>query len=357
MKKRIGFVGYGWIARDVHTPHYKLIEDQCEITAVCDIDPKAIANAKAKTGLPDDRMFTDYKELIDSGLCDAIDICTPNYLHCEVAKYALNAGLPVSIEKPVGLNAQEALEVQKLAEEKGLPVFVCFTWRHRPALRYLKDLLDAGEIGDLHHVYIKCIKDSALWPGRRLEWRFQKEKSGTGVLCDLGSHMLDLLNWLGTDVQGLSARRGIFVKERQRVESDEWAEVTTDDWANIIFDLKNGASAMVALSRGCSTCKGLTEVEVYGRKGYLKFSESNMNFITVHVDGQQREERAIPESYGDPKYMRQCVSFVNLLNGVCDEYTSTIKDGLGSQLILDAAELAADEKRYVTMKELYDKIK
>lgn len=356
MKKRIGFVGFGWIARDVHFPHYKRIEDECEITAVCDIDPKAIENAKAKTGLPDERMFTDYKELIDSGLCDAIDICTPNYLHCEIAKYALNAGLPVSIEKPVGMNAQQVKEVAELAKEKNLPVFVCFTWRHRPALRYLKDLLDAGEIGQLHHVYIKCIKDSGLWPGRRLEWRFQKEKCGTGVLCDLGSHMLDLLNWLGTDVQGLTASFGTFVKERQLIDSDEWGEVTTDDWANIIFDLKNGANATVALSRGCATCRGLTEVEVYGREGYLKFTESDITNLTVHIAGKEREQRAVPESYGDPNYMMQCVSFVNLLNGQCDEYTSTVSDGLKSQIILDAAEIAAREKRYVTIKEVTEKL-
>ncbi len=357
MKKRIGIIGFGWIARDVHTPYYKTIEDMCEITAVCDIDPKAIENAKEKTGLSDDRIFTDYKELIDSGLCDAVDICTPNYLHCEIAKYALNAGLPVSIEKPVGMNAAEVEEVKKLSEEKGLPVFVCFTWRHRPALRYLKDTLDSGEIGKINHVYIKCIKDSALWPGRRLEWRFQKDKAGTGVLCDLGSHMLDLLNWLGTDVQGVSASYGTFVKRRQLIDSDEWGDVTTDDWANIILDLKNGANATVILSRGCATCKSLTEVEVYGDKGYLKFSESNMTVMTMQVEGGPREERPIPESYGDPKYIRQYISFINLLNGIKDEYTSTISDGLKSQMILDAADIAAAEKRYVSIEELNKKLK
>ena len=356
MKKRIGFVGFGWIARDVHFPHYQKIADQCEITAVCDIDPKAIQNAKDKIGLSDDRLFTDYKKLIDSGLCDAIDICTPNYLHCEIAKYALNAGIPVSIEKPVGLNVSEVKEVEDLAAAKGLPVFVCFTWRHRPALRYLKDLLNEGTIGDLHHVYIKCIKDSALWPGRRLEWRFQKDKAGTGVLCDLGSHMLDLLNWLGTDIQGLTASYGSFVKRRQLIDSDEWGDVTTDDWANIIFDLKNGANATVALSRGCATCSALTEVEVYGRHGYLKFTENDITNITVNIEGKEPEQRAIPESYGDPNYMQQCVSFINLLNGKSDQYTSTISDGLQSQIILDAAEIAARDKRYVTITEVAEKI-
>ncbi len=356
MKKRIGFIGFGWIARDVHFPHYKLIEDECEITAVCDISPVAIKNAKEKIGLSDDRIFTDYKELIDSGLCDAVDICTPNYLHCEIATYALNAGLPVSIEKPAGINCQEVKALDDLAKEKGLPVFVCFTWRHRPALRYLKDLVNDGAVGDIHHIYIKCIKDSALWPGRRLEWRFIKEQAGTGVLCDLGSHMLDLLNWLGTDAVGLMANYGTFVKTRQKVDSDEWADVTTDDWANITLDLNNGSSATVNLSRGCATCGGLTEVEVYGKNGYLKFTEKDAKNIFVHIVGQQGELTPIPESYGNPAYMRQCKSFIDLLNGKTDEYTSTLKDGLKAQLILDAAELAGREKRYVKLSEISDNL-
>lgn len=356
MKKRIGFIGFGWIARDIHYPNYLTIADECEITAVCDIAEQAIKNAKEKTGLSDDRIFTDYKELIDSGLCDAVDICTPNYLHCEIAKYALNAGLAVSIEKPVGMNSKEVKEVKELAEEKGLPAFVCFTWRHRAPLRFLKDLVDEGTLGEIHHMYIKCIKDSALWPGRRLEWRFRKEMAGVGVLSDLGSHMLDLLNWLGTDVQGLSANYGTFVKERQLIDSEEWGEVTTDDWANLIIDLKNGSSATVTLSRGCATCSGLTEVEVFGRNGYMKFSESDFSHITVHIDGEDEKVLPIPESYGAADSLHQCKSFINLLNGKVDEYTSTIDYGLQSQIVLDAAEIAGKEKRYVTLKEIEDKL-
>lgn len=355
MKKRIGIVGFGWIARDVHYPNYQTVADKCEITAVCDIKEAARQNAKAKTGLADEFIFSDYKEMIDSGLCDAIDICTPNYLHCEIAKYALNAGLPVSIEKPAGINVKEVKEVQDLAKEKGLPVFIGFTWRHRNALRYLKDLVSDGKLGEVHHVYIKCIKDSALWPGRRLEWRFKKEEAGTGVLCDLGSHMIDLLIWLGTDVQGLMANRGTFVKERQLVDSDEWGSVTTDDWANITLDLKNGSSATINLSRGCATCSALTQVEIYGKNGYLCFNEAKSNIISLKLVGGEMQELPIPESYGS--FMHQSESFVNLLNGITDQYTSTIENGINAQIILDAAELSSDERRYVELKEIYDKLK
>lgn len=352
MKKRIGIIGFGWIARDVHYPNYLTIADECEITAVCDIKPAAIQKAKEKTGLPDDRIFTDYKALIDSGLCDAVDICTPNYLHCEIAKYALNRGLPVSIEKPVGLNSSEVKEVEDLAKEKGFPVFICFTWRHRAVLRYLKDIISEGKIGEVYHMYITCIKDSALWPGRRLEWRFQKEKCGTGVLCDLGSHMIDLLNWLGTEVTGLSANYGTFVKRRQLEDSEEWGDVTTDDWANLILDLNNGSSADIRLSRGCATCKQFVEVEIYGKNGYIKFNTDEMDALTMQLSGGERERKVIPESYGDYNYLHQCKSFVDLLCGKTNQYTTTIEDGLRAQAILDAAEISGKDKRYVALSEI-----
>ena len=105
MKNKIGIIGYGGVADYNHRTSYKLSKD-AEVVAVCDIDPKALQKAKKDFGLPDDRLYSDYRTMIDSGVCDMVDICTPNAYHCEQAKYALNAGLPVSIEKPVGINSK-----------------------------------------------------------------------------------------------------------------------------------------------------------------------------------------------------------------------------------------------------------
>ena len=353
MKKRIGIIGYGWIAWDVHFTNYKTVADECEIVAVCDVKPAALAKAKDMLGLPDDRLFTDYKELIDSGLCDAVDICTPNYLHCPIAKYALNAGLGVSIEKPVGMSYAEVKEVDELAREKGLPVFVCFSWRHKATLRYLKDLATEGEIGDLIHVYINCIKDSALWKGRRFEWRFDKEQAGTGVLCDLGSHMIDLLAWLGVPAVGLSANYGTTIKERQGLDGDDtWHTVTTDDWCNIILDLEKDVSANIKLSRSCATIPALTQVEIYGTRGKLIFNEKEKGVVTRHIEGGVEEKLPVPEKYGTAETFRQCKSFIDLLNGKTDVYTSTLKEGLVAQKVIDAAEISGREKRYVRLDEI-----
>lgn len=356
MKKKIGIIGYGWVAGENHKNSYELAKDY-EIVAVCDTKDTALAQAKVDFNLTDDSLYSDYKALIDSGKCDMVDICTPNGLHCEIAKYALHAGLAVSIEKPVGVSSKEVDEVRKLAEKKGLPVFVCFTWRHMPTTRFLKDTIDSGAIGKVYHCYIKCIKESGLWEGRRLEWRFQKELAGTGVLCDLGSHMIDFLNWMNEDIVGLSANMGIFIKERQKLDSDEWAPVTTDDYANIIADLRSGATANIELSRCAKTEGQLVEFVIYGEKGYICFSNRVGEGLEICYGDKEtiakgRQRVATPEKYGTPGEMYQSQSFIDMANGKTDAFTSTINDGLRAQMVIDAVIKSSEEKRYVTIDEI-----
>ncbi len=356
MKKKIGIIGYGWVADSNHRSSYAHTKD-IEITAVCDVNPDALAKAKEIFGLSDDCLYADYKELIDSGKCDMVDICTPNCFHCEQAKYALERGLAVSIEKPVGVNSREVNEVRLLAEEKGLPVFICFTWRHMPTTRFLKDTIDGGAVGKVYHCYIKCIKESGLWENRRLEWRFDKELAGTGVLCDLGSHMIDFLNWMNEDIIGLSANTGIFIKERQKLDSDEWAPVTTDDYANIIANLKSGATASIELSRCAKTEEQLVEFVVYGEKGYICFSNKIGEGLEICYGDKEaiakgRHRISTPEKYGKVGEIYQSQSFIDMSDGKTDAFTSTIDDGLKAQMVIDAAIKSSEEKRYVTIDEI-----
>jgi predicted dehydrogenase len=231
-----------------------------------------------------------------------------------------------------------------------------------PTTRFLKDVIDSGAVGKVYHCYIKCIKESGLWEGRRLEWRFRKEFGGSGVLCDLGSHMIDFLNWMNEDIVGLSANMGIFIKERQKLDSDEWAPVTTDDYANILADLKSGATANIELSRCAKTEGQLVEFIIYGEKGYIRFC----NYVGEGLEicygskeeikkGKQRVDT--PEKYGKWGSIYQSQSFLNYANGRKDNFTSTIDDGLRAQMVIDAAIKSSVEKRYVTIEEIKQELK
>lgn len=356
MKKvRIGLIGVGGVMNWGHIPGYLECED-CEITAICDIKPAALEKTGDRLHIPAEHRYADYRDLLKSGVIDAVDIATSNDAHVEIAMAALDAGFPVSVEKPIGMNFAESLALEKKSKETGLPVFICFSWRYRNFPRYMKFLIDEGEIGDLYHIYITCIKDSGLWKGRRLEWRFQEERASSGVLCDLGSHMFDMIRFFGEEFENVYCDRGTFIKRRQLEDSEEWGDVTTDDWSNVICHLKSGVSADVRLSRTITTEKDYIEFYVIGTKGALRFIYDKGNQKLLRCTGDDIAankfvELTVPEEY---QVGGQSRSYVDLLQGKPDKYAATISEGLYSQAAVDAAKLSSQLGRAVTIKELFE---
>ncbi len=361
MKKiRVGIVGFGGICNGVHAPGYVALgKEKAEITAVCDIKPEKLALAKEKFGLSDDCLFTDYRDLIKSGLVDAIDIATPNDVHCEIAEAAIDAGLDFSIEKPIGLNFEQAKHLYDKVMASDVRSFICFSWRYRPYTRYVRDIIKSGQLGKLYHIYIRCIKNSGLWEGRKLEWRFDKDRAGTGVLGDLGSHMIDITRFWGEEFDGVYAQRGTYITERQSETSDEILPVTTDDWCNINGMTKSGVPVTIALSRTATTIDDLIEFEVMGENGRLKYKYEWKTGVGVTNEIEACIGKTDMEGAGTHKLIppakyeaNQSESFINLLNDIEDEYTAHLEEGMECQKVLDAAELSCELGRYVKISEI-----
>ena len=350
--KRIGIIGVGGIANNVHIK--ELLEvPECKISAICDVDTKAIEKTKEKVG--DVLVFSDYKELIDSGEVDAVEVCTPNHLHVEIAKYAVSKGLPVNVEKPLGLNTAECEELEKAISENNAINMMCFSYRFKPAVRWAKDMIDQGLIGDIVTVNVEYSKSSAFWQGRRLDWRFIKKYAGTGVLGDLAVHLIDMAQLLVGDFKTVSANTGIVVKERQLLDSDEWGKVETDDWCNFIADLSdrrngNNVSATFSITR-CALGHGNTiRFDIFGTEGCISFNLNNPNELTFCTDKKdgftaKLETAPVPEKY----YVTQEQSFVDALHGKFCDYFPTVEDGIKCQKILDAVEHSAEERIVVSL--------
>ena len=354
-KIRIGVVGTGGIFNGSHMKHYSSCED-CAITAICDIDKGRLNKTGDKLGIPQEYRYTDYRALLKCGVIDAVDVATSNDVHVEIAIAALDAGFPVSVEKPIGINFKESFALMEKSKETGLPVFVCFSWRYFAYPRYMKYLIDQGTVGELHHIYIKSIKDSGLWEGRRLEWRFREERAGSGVLCDLGSHMFDTIRFFGQEIESVYCDRGIIVKERQLPDSEEWGKVTTDDWSNAVCRLESGIGATVTLSRTCRAEKDTIEFYVSGSKGALRLLAENRVQTLTLCAGEDLETNTfrpleLPEEFTKGNQSR---SFLDLLKGYKDPYTATIFDGIKSQAAVDAAKYSSECGRAVTLKEMFE---
>ncbi|MBE6929979.1 MAG: Gfo/Idh/MocA family oxidoreductase [Ruminococcaceae bacterium] len=352
--KRIGIIGAGGIANGTHIK--QLLEvPECRITAICDIDPAALKKTGDRLGLDEAHRFTDYRALVDCADVDAVEICVPNYLHVEMAKYAVSKGKPINVEKPLGMDAAECEGLQQMLEETGVTNMMCFSYRFRPAVRYAKWIIDQGLIGNIVGVNVAYLKSSAFWEGRRLDWRFVKKYAGTGVLGDLGVHLIDMATLLVGDIQAVSAVADTVVKRRQRLDSDEWADVETDDYSNFLADIidrRSGerVSANFSITRCAIGHANTIRYDIFGDQGVISFDLNNPNVLGV-CSGTVDLQSGIVHTVNVPaKYsITQEQAFVDALHGKFCDYYPTVAEGVQCQRVLDALIKSNETRAFVNV--------
>ena len=151
-KVKLGIIGYGHIG----SQHGRAIRDgkcpQVDLTAVCDIDPARLELAK-KTNGEGIQTFTDASELIHSGVCQAVIIAVPHYLHPSMAIEAMETGLHVIVEKPAGVYTKQVEEMNAVAAKHPELVYCMdFNQRTNPLYKKVKDLIDSGDLGEMTRV-------------------------------------------------------------------------------------------------------------------------------------------------------------------------------------------------------------
>lgn len=354
--KRLGLVGMGGMMNGHVSGHMQ--NEDCTITAICDIKEERLKIMGDKLGIPEELRFTDYRDLLKCGVIDVVDIATTNDVHVKIALDALDAGFPVSVEKPIGMNFSESAALYRKAREKNLPVFVCFSWRYMDKPRYMRHLIEEGKLGRLYQINVKSIKDSALWEGRKLEWRFIKERASSGVLCDLGSHMFDMVRFFGEEFESVFCSSGTIVKRRELEDGSGWGDVTTDDWSNAVCRLKSGIDATVQVSRIHTNVESYVEFELIGEDGTLRFEAPNwkdtklLACLGEDTKTNTFRELEVPQEFVSSGQSR---AFLDMVDGKIDSYTAEIGDGMRSQAAVDAALISSELGRSVSIKELYEK--
>ncbi|MEE1026393.1 MAG: Gfo/Idh/MocA family oxidoreductase, partial [Acutalibacteraceae bacterium] len=190
-KLKIAIIGCGGINKAAHYPGYELI-DNAEIVACCDILPDRVEEYAKERNIP--FYCTDYKEILKLDYVDAVDICTPNYLHSIIAVDALNAGKHVFCEKPDAVSVEETEKMKAAAEKNGKVLMVMRNNRWRATAQFLKQYIESGKMGDVYAARCGWVRRRGI-PGRG-GWFTTKAQSGGGPLIDLGVHMIDLTMYL-----------------------------------------------------------------------------------------------------------------------------------------------------------------
>lgn len=297
-KPRIGIIGTGLIAVS-HANGVKTCGLDCEITALCDNEPGKAAGFARLLGIPGARLFEDYRELIDSGLCDLVSICTPNDMHRPVFLHAAEKGLAILCEKPIGLNEAEVAEMAEAAEAHGAVNLSGFTYRRIPAVLQMKKLIDDGTLGKINHFRGRMYADRMAAPDHPLEWRHLEERAGSGVLGDLASHALDMGMFLLEESCGHIRRvygdMSILVPERRDPKTGEMVRVTCDDVCNVIAKFDSGCDVVLETSRHFPFD---FEIVVSGEKGMVRYTLNDYSELTLMLYESPadyfKEKRVVP---------------------------------------------------------------
>jgi predicted dehydrogenase len=189
-KVRIAIVGLGTVGQSVHLPILSKLPD-AEIVAVCDEEASKAEFVAKKYEIP--RFYTNLEEMlkVEEDIV-GVDVCTSTFSHRDVAIAALEAKKHVLVEKPLARTQKEALEIVSAAKKNQRKVMVGMNNRFRPDSMILKSMIQGGELGKIYYVktgWLRKLKTASPWLTR-------KEKSGGGVVLDLGIVMFDLGFWL-----------------------------------------------------------------------------------------------------------------------------------------------------------------
>ena len=243
-KTRIAVIGCGAIANSAHIPAYQKMPD-AQITYFCDILPE---RAKAAAETFGGEAVTDYTTLLDKEDVDAVSICTPNHMHAKIAIDFLRAGKDVLCEKPAARTCPEALEMQKAAHETGRVLNIGVCNRFNTAVNKIKSLIDAGELGDVFHVYISFRSHRSI-PGLGGDFT-TKAVAGGGALIDWGVHFLDLVMYCCGDPSPVSVTGEAFC----RLGRDIPGYTYTSMWAGPpkldgTYDVDDSVTALIRTRR------------------------------------------------------------------------------------------------------------
>lgn len=352
---RIGSVGVGGIWSGVHEPGIRK-SPNLELVAICDIDREKLDAVGEKYGIPAERRFTDYHDLIRCPDVDAVDICTSNDAHFEIAMAAIEAGKPYDLEKPITMTAEQAKQLAQATRVKALPNMVCFSYRFKAAARYARELIASGKIGRVYHVDMQYFQ---AWGLPRFNtprvWRFVKSRTGSGALGDLGCHALDLVRFVtGKEYTRLVGHVGTYVHERQNLDGTGMGPVDVDDFCNYMADMEDAISVSFQITRFGYGRGNYQRMEIYGSEGAIVYS----------LDAQPGEEDVIEVCTGDvyaegrvfsrlpiPDRCRsdQMQSFADILLKKGDGLAATVEDGLKNQQTVDAVLASAEQGKWLVL--------
>jgi predicted dehydrogenase len=290
---RVGLIGAGFMGK-IHSIAYRnaamLFGSQIpavDSVVVTDFDPALADRAARDWGWT--RAVPGWQDVTSSDDVDVVDICTPNDTHVDIALDALARGKHVLCEKPLALDGDSAYRLCQAALESDRVTQVGFVYRQWPAVAMARQLIDEGAIGNVRTARGQFLLDYNSNPDVPMSWRFDQVRAGSGALGDVGSHCIDLLQYLVGPISQVAARMQTFVHQRRGFDGNQ-DDVTVDDQTEILADFESGATGTILASWAGTGHKCDLGFEVIGSRGSISFSWQRSNELQF-FDGTDPEDR------------------------------------------------------------------
>ncbi len=266
-KINVGVIGCGTIASVAHVPSYTK-NSEVEIKWFCDLIPEKAKAMADKYGRG--KVTTDYRDILKDDEVSAVSVCTPNNVHAPITIDCLKAGKHVLCEKPAARTYAEALTMQKAQRETGRILNIGVVNRFNDGVNKIKQLIDAGELGNVYHVYVSFRAHRSI-PG--LGGAFTNSAiAGGGVLIDWGVHFLDIVMYCCGDPKPLTVSGETFCKLGKDLKSytyvDMWAGPPKYDG---VYDVEDAVAALVRTDGPTITVNGAWAQNIGEGEMYIDF--------------------------------------------------------------------------------------
>ncbi len=289
-KLRLGMVGGGQGAF-IGAVHRLAAQLDGEYELVCGAfssdATRSVESGKA-LGLSPERCYNSYQELFekentlpDDVRMQVVSIVTPNHVHFEPAKLALEKGFHVILDKPMSFSLAEAKELKTIAEKSKALFCLTHTYTGYPMVKEARQLIASGKLGEIRKVYVEypqgwLSKSEESGGNKQAAWRTDPSKSGAGgAIGDIGTHAFNLAEYISSlKVTQLSADMNIVVKGRR-----------IDDDASVLLKFNNGASGVLLATQIAAGEENNIKIRIYGEHGGLEWEQCDANtLLWKHLD-------------------------------------------------------------------------
>lgn len=382
----VGLIGYKFMGRTHSNAwrqagHFFDLPLKPVLHTLCGRDTKGVKKAADQLGW--NHVETDWRKVIANPEIDVVDISTANDTHAEIAVAAAKAGKAILCEKPLALTVKEAKTMLDAVNKAGVVNMVCHNYRRIPAIALAKRIIERGDLGKIYHYRARYLQDWIVDPNFPLVWRLQGKLAGSGSHGDINAHIIDLGRYLVGEIQEVCGLMETFIKQRPLAETDSGlsaqgkskgakkvvlGEVTVDDAALVLGRFKNGALLNLEATRFATGRKNGIQIEINGSKGSIYFDFEDMNRLKFFSaddakDAQGFRDIIVTESVHpyaahwwpaghiigyEHTFTHTIVDFIH----ACKKGKSvqpTFDDGYKNQCVLEAVELSARKRGWVTL--------